>query len=131
MANAGRASGDLLNDFVLDIFRLNRLFTRRRPSGLSTARWQVRRAVLHKPLTVACLCKFSPKPAHRRAKLLLSTDQGLDCVKQLRPKVIAWARRLRKQVGGRTLDAAMTSVESLLAAISKAKHLFVAFNDLF
>jgi DNA-binding MarR family transcriptional regulator len=149
MANAGRASGDLLNDFVLGIFRLNGFFLRAADrltagSGLSTARWQVLGAVLHKSLTVAAvarnmgltrqsvqrvadilvaegLCKFSPNPAHRRAKLLSSTDQGLDCVKQLRPKVMAWARRVREQVGGRTLDAAMASMEALLAAISTSE----------
>ena len=67
------------------------------------------------------LCEYSRNPAHRRAKLLSSTDKGLNCVKQLRPKVMAWSRRVREQLGGETIDAAMASVAALLAAISKSE----------
>lgn len=149
MSRTSRAPEDLLNNFVLDIFRLNGFFLRAADrltagSGLTTARWQVLGAVLHEPFTVAAvarnmgltrqsvqrvanllvtegLCKFLRNPAHRRAKLLSSTDQGLDCVKQLRPKVVAWSRRVREQVGGQTIDAAMASVEALLAAVSRSE----------
>ena len=149
MAKASKASGDVLNDFVLCIFRLNGFFLRAADrltagSGLTTARWQVLGAVLHEPLTVAAvarnmgltrqsvqrvadllvsegLCEYSRNPAHRRAKLLWSTDKGLNCVKQLRPKVVAWSRRVREQLGGETIDAAMASVAALLAAISKSE----------
>ncbi len=145
MVKASRASEDLLTDFVLGIFRLNGFFLRaadRLTSGsrLSTARWQVLGAVLHEHLTVAAiarslgltrqsvqrvadllveegLCQFSPNAAPRRAKLLICTDRGLNCVKQLRPRMMAWSRRVRAQVGAGTIDAAAASAKRLLSAL--------------
>ena len=62
MAKARKGSGDVLNDFVLSIFRLNGFFLRAADhltagSGLTTARWQVLGAVLHEPLTVAAVAR--------------------------------------------------------------------------
>ncbi len=63
------------------------------------------------------LCQFLPNPAHRRAKLLASTDRGLKSVQVLGPRVTAWSERVRKLVGDRTLSAATMSVRKLLSAL--------------
>jgi DNA-binding MarR family transcriptional regulator len=99
-------------------------------------------AVLHEPLTVAAiarnmgltrqsvqrtadllveegLCQYSPNPAHRRAKLLSSTDQGLNAIRQLAPSVIAWSKRVRESVGDDVIDAATVSVKELISALAR------------
>jgi DNA-binding MarR family transcriptional regulator len=146
MARTPRASDEPLSDLVLSIFRLNGFLLRASDrltagTGLTTARWQVLGAVLHEPLTVAAiarnmgltrqsvqrtadllveegLCQFLPNPAHRRAKLLSSTDRGLDSVRQLAPRVIAWSKRLRESVGDDVIDAATVSVKELISALA-------------
>jgi DNA-binding MarR family transcriptional regulator len=149
VAKDSRYSNRALNDFVLSIFRLNGFFLHAADnltagSGLTTARWQVLGAVLHEALTVAAvarnmgltrqsvqrvadalvaegLCQFLPNPAHRRAKLLCSTDRGLKAVQHLSPRVTAWSERVRELVGDRTLSAATVAVKSLLSAIADVR----------
>jgi len=146
MAKTPRGSEEPLSDLVLSIFRLNGFLLRASDrltagTGLTTARWQVLGAVLHEPLTVAAiarnmgltrqsvqrtadllveegLCQYSPNPAHRRAKLLSSTDRGLNSVRQLAPRVIAWSKRVRESVGDDVIDAATVSVKELIAALA-------------
>lgn len=147
MATTPRGSEEPLSDLVLSIFRLNGYLLRvsdrlTAGTGLTTARWQVLGAVLHEPLTVAAiarnmgltrqsvqrtadllvqegLCRYSPNPAHRRAKLLSSTDRGLDSVRQLAPRVIAWSKRMRESVGDDVIDAATVSVKELISALAR------------
>jgi DNA-binding MarR family transcriptional regulator len=145
VAKDNRPSHDALNDFVLSVFRLNGFFLHAADrltagSGLTTARWQVLGAVLHEPLTVSSvarnmglarqsvqrvadalvaegLCEFLPNPAHRRAKLLTSTDRGLKSIQHLRPRVMAWSKRVRKLVDDEALTAATVAVQNLLSAL--------------
>jgi DNA-binding MarR family transcriptional regulator len=145
VANDNRPSDDALNDFVLSVFRLNGFLLHAADrltagSGLTTARWQVLGAVLHEPLTVSSvarnmglarqsvqrvadalvaegLCEFLPNPAHRRAKLLASTDRGLKSIQHLRPRVMAWSKRVRKLVDDGALTAAKVAVQNLLSAL--------------
>ena len=147
MAKTTRGSEDTLSDLVLSIFRLNGFLLRAGDrltagSGLTTARWQVLGAVLHEPLTVAAiarnmglarqsvqrtadllveegLCEYSPNPAHRRAKLLSSTDHGLNTVRRLAPSVSAWSKRMRESVGDDVIDAATVSVKELTSALAR------------
>lgn len=147
MAKTPRVSEEPLSDLVLSIFRLNGYLLRvsdrlTAGTGLTTARWQVLGAVLHEPLTVSAiarnmgltrqsvqrtadllveegLCRYSPNPAHRRAKLLSSTDRGLDSVRQLAPSVIAWSKRMRESVGDDVIDAATVSVQELISALAR------------
>ena len=149
MAKGNRYSNEALTDFVLSIFRLNGFLLHAADnltagSGLTTARWQVLGAVLHEPLTVATvarnmglarqsvqrvagalvaegLCQFLSNPAHRRAKLLSSTDGGLKAVQHLGPKVMAWSERVRELVGDSTLSAATVAVKNLLSAIQDVR----------
>lgn len=145
MGKDARYPESTLSDLVLSIFRLNGFLLHAADnltagSGLTTARWQVLGAVLHERLTVAAvarnmgltrqsvqrvadalvaegLCQFLPNPAHRRAKLLASTDRGLKSVQRLSPRVVAWSERVRKLVGDSTLSAATVSVQKLLSAL--------------
>ncbi|NLE11607.1 MAG: MarR family transcriptional regulator [Actinobacteria bacterium] len=147
MDKTARGPEDQLPDLVLSIFRLNGFLQRvgdrlTAGSGLTTARWQVLGAVLHEPLTVAAiarnmglarqsvqrtadllvkagLCQYSPNPAHRRAKLLSSTDHGLDSVRRLGPSVSAWSKRMRESVGDDVIHAATVSVKELTAALAR------------
>ncbi len=147
MAKTARGSEDPLTDLVLSIFRLNGFLLRAADrltagSGLTTARWQVLGAVLHEPLTVAAiarnmglarqsvqrtadllveegLCEYSPNPAHRRAKLLSSTDHGLNSIRRLGPRVSAWSKRVRESVGDDVIDAATVSVKELMSALAR------------
>jgi DNA-binding MarR family transcriptional regulator len=147
MAKTTRGPQDPLTDLVLSIFRLNGLLLRAGDRltaeiGLTTARWQVLGAVLHEPLTVAAvaramglarqsvqrtadllveegLCEYLPNPAHRRAKLLIATDQGLTSVRRLGPGVSAWSKRVRESVGDDVIDAARVSVQELTAALAR------------
>ena len=147
MAKTARGSEDPLWDLVQSIFRLNGFFLHAgdrltAESGLTTARWQVLGAVLHEPLTVAAiardmglarqsvqrtadllveegLCEYVPNPAHRRAKLLFTTDHGLNTVRQLGPRVTAWSKRVRESVGDGVVDAATVSVKELMSALSR------------
>ena len=147
MAKTARGSEEELSDLVLSIFRLNGFLLRAGDRltaevGLTTARWQVLGAVLHEPLTVAAiarnmglarqsvqrtadllveegLCEYSPNPAHRRAKLLSSTDRGLNAVRRLGPGVAAWSKRVREAVGDDVIDAATASVKELTSALAR------------
>lgn len=147
MAKTARGSQDPVNDLVMSIFRLNGFLLRAADrltagSGITTARWQVLGAVLHEPLTVAAiarsmglarqsvqrtadllveegLCEYLPNPAHRRAKLLSSTDSGLSTVRRLGPSVSAWSKRVREAVGDGVIDAATVSVRELTSALAK------------
>ena len=147
MAKTARRPEDPLNDFVLNIFWLNGFFVDAADrltagSGLTTARWQVLGAVLHEPLTVAAiarnmgltrqsvqrtanllveqgLCEYLPNPAHRRAKLLSPTDRGLDSLRELTPRVVAWSKRVRESVGDDIVDAATVSVRELMSALAR------------
>jgi DNA-binding MarR family transcriptional regulator len=149
MLGRNRPSGDILNDFVLGIFRLNGFFLNAADrltagSGLTAARWQVLGAVLHEPLTVAAIartmgmarqsvqrvanvlvaegfCAFRQNPAHRRAMLLASTDRGMDAILQLRPKVLAWSKRFRELVGEDATNAAAGAVDGLLSKLAEVE----------
>ena len=146
MVAKGKSSGDVLNDLVLRVFRLNgRLLDAAdrltEGSGLTAARWQVLGAVLREPLTVAAaarsmglarqsvqrladvlveegLCEFLPNPAHQRAKLLAPTDRGWKAIEQIRPGVTAWARQICALVGEGTIVGASAAVDALLQALA-------------
>ncbi len=151
MDKTARDSEAQLTDLVLSIFRLNGFLLRAGDrltagSGLTTARWQVLGAVLHEPLTVAAiarnmglarqsvqrtadllveegLCVYSPNPAHRRAKLLSSTEHGLNSVRRLGPSVSAWSKRIRESVGDDVICAATFSVKELTSALARDEQL--------
>lgn len=137
---------DALNDLVLKIFHLNGRFLDAADrltegSGLTAARWQVLGAVLHEPLTVAAvarnmglarqsvqrvadvlvedgLCEFLLNPAHQRAKLLAPTTRGWNAIEQIRPRVAAWAKRVRGLVGDDLVRTANTALDAVLSVLA-------------
>ncbi|MDT0379723.1 MarR family transcriptional regulator [Streptomyces sp. DSM 42041] len=119
----------MLSGTALTVFRLNGQFLSvaeelAGPAGLTAAWWQVLGAVLHEPLPVAGvartmgitrqsvqrvadllvdrgLAEYRPNPAHRRAKLLAPTADGLAAVRRIAPQHADFAHRLAEQLGGR------------------------------
>lgn len=137
---------ELLSRTTLGVSRLNgRLLAvserLARPAGLTAARRQVLGAVADGPLSVAGiartmgitrqsvqriadlvvaegLAEYRPNPAHRRAKLLALTDDGLSAVHRIAADHTAFAAGLAEQLGG-TPDfrAAVEAVETLSRAL--------------
>jgi DNA-binding MarR family transcriptional regulator len=117
----------LLSGMAVTVFRLNGQFldvaeAMARPVGLTAAHWQVLGAVLREPLPVAGIARamgisrqavqriadlladngmveYRPNPAHRRAKLVAPTAQGIEAVKRIGPAHVAFADRLCEALG--------------------------------
>ena len=110
-----------------------------RPAGLTAARWQVLGAVLQTPLPVAGiaramgitrqsvqrvadllvdqgLAEYRPNPAHRRAKLVATTDAGYAAVERIGPGHAAMAAGLVEQMGMDDLAQALDVLHRLSAA---------------
>ncbi|MDH6586188.1 DNA-binding MarR family transcriptional regulator [Streptomyces sp. SAI-133] len=136
-----RERQDLLSRGALGVFRLNGQFLAvadelAGPAGLTAAWWQVLGAVLREPLPVAGiaremgitrqsvqriadllvergLAEYRPNPAHRRAKLLAPTEQGLAAVRRIDPGHTAFADRLAEAFGQDELAEAVQVLERL------------------
>ncbi len=136
-----RERQDLLSRGALGVFRLNGQFLAvaeelAKPAGLTAAWWQVLGAVLREPLPVAGiaramgitrqsvqriadllvergLAEYRPNPAHRRAKLLAPTEQGLAAVRRIDPGHAAFADRLAEAFGEAELADAVRLLERL------------------
>jgi DNA-binding MarR family transcriptional regulator len=138
---------ELLSRTALTAFRLNGQFLAvaeglAGPAGLTAAWWQVLGAVLPGPLPVAGiaramgitrqsvqriadllvgrgLAEYRPNPAHRRAKLLALTDEGLAAMCRIRPQHHEFARRLCDALGGEDEFAQVTAaLEKLSGALT-------------
>ena len=122
-----REQQDLFSRAAIGVFRLNGQFLTvadelAKPAGLTAAWWQVLGAVLREPLPVAGiartmgitrqsvqrvadllvrrgLAEYVPNPAHRRAKLLRPTDEGLAAVKKIDPGHAEVAAKLADALG--------------------------------
>ncbi|MFJ9099451.1 MarR family winged helix-turn-helix transcriptional regulator [Streptomyces sp. NPDC102405] len=136
-----RERQDLLSRSALGVFRLNGQFLTvaeelAGPSGLTAAWWQVLGAVLGQPLSVAGiaremgitrqsvqriadllvargLAEYRPNPAHRRAKLLAPTEEGLAAVRRIGPGHASFADRLAEAFGESELAEAVGVLERL------------------
>ena len=145
MKERNRPSIEVVNEIVLNVFKLNGYFLKAadcltKDSELTSARWQVLGTVLHEQHPVAAiarsmglarqsvqriadilvaegLAEYLPNPAHRRAKLLSSTDRGLNSIKKIRPKVVAWAGRVNDLIGEDEINDAERVIASLLTKL--------------
>jgi DNA-binding MarR family transcriptional regulator len=143
-----RERQDLFSRAALGVFRLNGQFLAvaeelARPAGLTAAWWQVLGAVLREPLPVAGiarvmgitrqsvqrvadllvdrgLAEYRPNPAHRRAKLLAPTQEGLAAVARIGPGHAAYADRLAEALGDDGLAEAVRALERLSRALEEA-----------
>lgn len=140
-----REQQDLLSRAALGVFRLNGQFLSvadelAKPGGLTAAWWQVLGAVLREPLPVAGiaramgttrqsvqriadllvrrgLAEYVPNPAHRRAKLLRPTDEGLAAVRKINPGHADMAARLADALGDEEFAETVRVLERLSAAM--------------
>ncbi|MER6179435.1 MarR family transcriptional regulator [Streptomyces sp. NPDC001652] len=132
---------ELLSRGALGVFRLNGQFLGvaeelAKPAGLTAAWWQVLGAVLGEPLPVSGiaramgitrqsvqriadllvergLAEYRDNPAHRRAKLLAVTEEGLAAVRRINPGHAAFADRLAGAFGEDELADAVRLMERL------------------
>jgi DNA-binding MarR family transcriptional regulator len=63
------------------------------------------------------LAEYQDNPAHRRAKLLVPTDEGRAAVHRIDPAHAAAARRLARQVGRERLAEILDGLRELSAAM--------------
>jgi DNA-binding MarR family transcriptional regulator len=136
---------ELLTGAALTAFRLNGQFLGvseelAQPVGLTAARWQVLGAVLKGPLPVSGiaramgitrqsvqrtadilvaegLAEYRANPAHRRAKLVAATEQGVAAVRRISPAHAAFAARLAAEVGIDELEAMVDALARLSVAL--------------
>ncbi|WP_244224047.1 MarR family winged helix-turn-helix transcriptional regulator [Streptomyces tirandamycinicus] len=127
------------------MFRLNGQFLGvadelARPAGLTSAWWQVLGAVLREPLPVAGiaramgitrqsvqriadllvgngLAEYVPNPAHRRAKLLRPTAEGMAAIEKIGPGHAELAGRLAGHLGDEQFAETVRVLERLSAAM--------------
>jgi DNA-binding MarR family transcriptional regulator len=139
------SAGDATTELVLLTFRLNGAFLAAAeqiaaPAGLTAARWQVLGAVIGDPLPVAAIArkmglarqsvqriadllvaqgyaKYSPNPAHRRAKLLAPTQAGHAAIARLSERQHSWADQVGAAVGEAELRDAVSTLQRVLAAV--------------
>jgi DNA-binding MarR family transcriptional regulator len=126
----------------MTVFRVNGLLldaadTIAKPSGITSARWQVLGAVLAEPQTVADIARlmglarqsvqrladllvredfatYQENPAHRRAKLLAITSKGKRVVKSLSARHDAWTEQIRAKVALKDTERANAVLEHLI-----------------
>lgn len=139
----------ILSDLALTTFRLNGQVLAlaeelARPVGLTAARWQVLGAVLSEPLPVSAiaremgmarqsvqriadilvdsgLAEYSDNPAHRRAKLLSPTDDGLAAVRRINPAHARAAAGLVDTLGADRATEVVQALHDLSAALTQRK----------
>ena len=66
------------------------------------------------------LARYLPNPAHRRAKLLVPTEQGRAAIARIGPGHAAAAGQLAKTLGEQPLADAVAALRSLSAALEEA-----------
>jgi DNA-binding MarR family transcriptional regulator len=138
-------AGDVLTDVIVTTFRLNGRIMEvaqqlAAEGGLTAAWWQVLGAVLDEPRTVAeigrqmgmtrqgvqrvadllvaqGLAEYRANPAHRRAKLLACTEAGYWAIRRIALVQRPWADRIAAQLDVKELQASLTTMERLIAAL--------------
>lgn len=133
----------LMSETAKAVFRLNGQLVAlgeelAAPAGLTAAWWQVLGNVLSQPRSVAeiardigvtrqsvqrvadvlvekGLASYEPNPAHRRAKLLTTTQKGRQTVRRISPNHAAFAERLAAAVG----EGQLATIAADLAELSR------------
>jgi DNA-binding MarR family transcriptional regulator len=138
---------ELLGTAALAAFKLNGQFLElaeslAKPVGLTATWWQVLGAVLQTPLPVASiaremgitrqavqrtadvlvergLAEYRDNPAHRRAKLVAVTSDGLDAVRAISPEHAKQAKRLSSVLGQEEFARAVEALQTLSKALDQ------------
>ncbi|HEV2270924.1 MAG TPA: MarR family winged helix-turn-helix transcriptional regulator [Steroidobacteraceae bacterium] len=115
-----------------------------RPSGQTSARWQVLAAAENQPVPVAQiaralglarqsvqriadvlvqegLAKYQENPAHRRAKLLWLLPKGRAALRAIQAAQQPWADRLGAEIGETDLRRASAILQRLLRALAETE----------
>ncbi len=115
-----------------------------KPSGQTSARWQVLAAASHGTMTVADvgralgqarqgiqriadvleaegLTRYEDNPAHQRAKLLAITPKGATALAEIKSRQTEWADALGAEIGTRDLREATDLVGRVLEGLGRGK----------
>lgn len=139
-------AGDALSILVIRVFQLNGLLiaagdSMARPTGQSSARWQVMAGAEDGPMTVAGIARalgltrqsvqrvadllerdglavYEDNPDHRRAKLLRLTPEGLQTLRTIQATQRQWADALGTKVGEANLQRASAVLERVIRALA-------------
>lgn len=140
-------SQEILSAIAKTVFRLNgqllglgEVFAR--PVGLTAAWWLVLGAVFDEPKPVAQvareigvtrqsvqriadvlvdrgLARYQPNPAHRRAKLLGPTQEGIQAVRRISPAHADFADRLAAHLGSDQIRAVLATLRELSVTLDQ------------
>jgi DNA-binding MarR family transcriptional regulator len=138
---------ELLSATALAVFKLTGQFLAlaeelAQPVGLTAAWWQVLGAVVSEPLPVAGIARemgitrqsvqritdlvvaegyaeYRDNPAHRRAKLVMLTEQGRAAMKRIGPDHAKAARALARALGHVEFEAALQSLQRLSSGLDE------------
>lgn len=140
-----RSEQELFSTAAVTSFKLNGQFLAiaeelASPAGITAAWWQVLGAVLPEPLPVAGiaramgitrqsvqriadllvdkgLAEYRPNPAHRRAKLVATTEAGHEAVRRIGPQHAKISARLTEQLGHAEFARIVEALTTLSAAL--------------
>ncbi|WP_455359113.1 MarR family winged helix-turn-helix transcriptional regulator [Streptomyces sp. SYSU K21746] len=141
----GRRDAEAFSRAAVAVFRLNGRFTAvldqlTLPSGLSAARWQILGVVSAEPMSVSAIARglgitrqsvqriadllvrqglaaYRDNPAHRRAKLLTATADGVAAMREIDAGHAGLAQHLCEELGG---EAEFHRAVALLRELSVA-----------
>jgi DNA-binding MarR family transcriptional regulator len=145
--NGWTENGRAFSHLLVEVFRVNGLLLEAgneitRPTGLTSARWQVLGVVEHGPLPAAHVgrtmgltrqnvqqiadalseegfLEFRENPHHRRAKLLCITPQGTQALATIGERQVEWANRIGAAVAPDELSAALATLARLRETLER------------
>ena len=147
------SSAEALTELILEVFRVNGDLLAAgnqitKPSGQTSARWQVLGALREGPLTVATIARemglarqsvqrttdalaedrvveFLDNPAHRRAKLVRLSAQGQEVLGEISRRQVAWTNGLAEALpfGERRIREALEVLRLLRLELERAEPL--------
>ena len=134
-------SANLFTELVLETFRLNGLLIEAgnkltKELGLTSSLWQVMGSIAETPISMAqiarnmgltrqgvrrsinvliekCLVKFDENPDHKRAKLVVPTDEGLQVLDQLENIQVSWSNSVSKEFSVPELERVIKTIKDL------------------
>ncbi len=138
-------AGDAFAEFAISVLRLAGPLTAAgdvlaRPSGQTSARWQVLAAANHAPMSVADaaralglarqgvqriadllesegLIAYGDNPAHQRAKLMVPTPRGEEVLDEIKARQAVWADAFGAELGEERLQQATALIGEAIALL--------------
>lgn len=140
-------AGNAFAEFAISVLRLAGPLTvvgdaLARPSGQTSARWQVLAVANHGPMSVADaartlglarqgvqriadllaeegLIAYEDNPAHQRAKLMVLTARGVEVLGEIKERQAVWADRLGADLGEDRLRQASALIADAIAIVKE------------